>query len=359
MNRVHHRRNTTIRDIADSLGISRGTVDRAIHNRKGVSAGTRERVMKKARELGYSPNRLAQFLVTGKTVDIAFITPKDPLWQDVKEGAHSFLAGLADHIIKIQWYETNVHDPQREAAILQQVLDSGVQGIGLAPADTTMLTELIDRAVENNTAIVTLNTDAADSRRLCFVGQDSKSAGRLAGELMGKFLMGRGRILVIVAFQNVMAHRNRLDSFRAVLRERFPEVVIEEILENHDSEEEAYRLVKTFLERKKTLDGVYLTTGNGPAGTVRALQEAGLEGKVRVVCFDFFREIVDLLKRGWVHAAIGQDPYRQGYQTMKVLYDYIIEGREPPADIIYTKMDVGLQENIDVLVRMDRTEPVI
>ena len=356
MNRVHHQRSTTIRDIADSLGISRGTVDRAIHNRRGVSAGTRERVMKKARELGYSPNRLAQFLVTGKTVDIAFITPKDPLWRDVKEGAHSFLAGLADHIIKIEWYETDVHDPYREAAILQQVLDSGVDGIGIAPADTTMLTDLIDRAVDNNTAIVTLNTDAPESRRLCFVGQDSKAAGRLAAELMGKFLMGRGGILIIVAFRNVMAHRNRLDAFTEILRERFPAVVVREVLENHDSEEEAYRLVKSFLERGKTLDGVYLTTGNGPAGAVRALREAGLEGKVRVVCFDFFREIVELLKRGWVHATIGQDPYRQGYQAMKVLYDYIVEGREPPADTIHTKMDVGLEENIDVLVRMDRSE---
>lgn len=341
----------TQQDIADSLGISRGTVDRALHNRKGINKELKKRIIRRASDLGYSPNRLAQFLVTGKTLNIALITPGDPLWNEVKEGANSFLAEMGNHVVNINWHETSVHDPKREIEILESVLDSGVDGIGIAPADPQKLTGLIDKAVRKHIAVVTLNTDAPDSKRLCFVGQDTIVAGRIGGELMGKFLKGTGKVVIITAFKNVLAHRNRLSSFRMVMEERYPGIDIEEVYENHDNEEEAYRQIKGFLSQSRKIDGVYLTTGNGPAGVARALTEAGLEGQVCVVCFDMFPETVKLLKRGEVHATIGQDPFYQGYQTVKILYDYVIEHKESLNRVIHTKIDIGLRENIDLLVR--------
>ncbi|MCR5449934.1 MAG: LacI family DNA-binding transcriptional regulator [Solobacterium sp.] len=43
----------TIQDIADELGISRNTVSKAINNANGISENTRQRILKKAVELGY------------------------------------------------------------------------------------------------------------------------------------------------------------------------------------------------------------------------------------------------------------------------------------------------------------------
>ena len=43
----------TIQDIADALGLSRNTVSKAINNSEGVAPTTRERVLKKAIEMGY------------------------------------------------------------------------------------------------------------------------------------------------------------------------------------------------------------------------------------------------------------------------------------------------------------------
>jgi len=341
----------TQKDIADSLGISRGTVDRALHNRKGVNKETKKMILKKAGELGYSPNKQAQFLVSGKTLSIAFITPGDPLWNEVRKGADSFLNVMGDHFLKIKWYKTSVHDPNREREILQKVIDSrNVEGIGIAPADPKMLTDLINTAVKNNIAVVTLNTDAPECKRLCFVGQDSILAGKIGGELMGKFLMGRGKVVVITAFKNVLAHRNRLRSFLKIINDYYPDISVEEIFENHDSEEEAYRHIKGFLSKSGEIDWIYLTTGNGPVGVTDALKEFGLAGKSRIVCFDFFPETVKLLKSGLVHATIGQDPFSQGYQTVKLLYDYIIDKKEPMQKVVHTRIEIGLRENIDFLV---------
>ncbi|MQY76782.1 MAG: LacI family DNA-binding transcriptional regulator [Spirochaeta sp.] len=108
--------NVTQKDIAQVLNISRGTVDRALHNRRGISDRVKARIIAKAKELGYSPNKIAQFLVTGRSVNIAIITPGDLLWEKVKQGAQSFLSVLDNRIVNIKWHETSVHDAVYEPA---------------------------------------------------------------------------------------------------------------------------------------------------------------------------------------------------------------------------------------------------
>ncbi|MGA2974692.1 MAG: LacI family DNA-binding transcriptional regulator [Spirochaetia bacterium] len=340
----------TQKEVAESLGISRGTVDRALHGRKGISEATRRSIAERAKMLGYRPNRFASFLSTGKTLDIAMITPADPLWKSVKEGARAFAALMGDHVVNISWHETGVHDLTRETEILTDLLESEVDGIGIAPADPNRLKDLIDRAIDRRIAVVTLNTDAPESRRICFVGQNPLLAGRIAGELMGKFLMGSGKIIAVTAFRTVLVHKQRLDAFVGVIDEQYPGIDIAGVYENHDSDEEACRQIREHLSRTRDVNGIYLTSGIGPAGVVRALDEAGLAGKVRIVCFDYFPETVRLIKSGFVHAAIGEDPFMQGYQTVKILCEHLIEGKEPLDRIVHTKTDIGLRENIDLLV---------
>ena len=53
-------RNAGVKDIADALGLSIGTVDRALHNRPGINALTRQRVLSMAETIGYRPNLAAR-----------------------------------------------------------------------------------------------------------------------------------------------------------------------------------------------------------------------------------------------------------------------------------------------------------
>lgn len=47
------KKKVTIQDIADTLGISRNTVSKAINNTEGLADATRERILQKAMEMGY------------------------------------------------------------------------------------------------------------------------------------------------------------------------------------------------------------------------------------------------------------------------------------------------------------------
>ncbi|MGH9553212.1 MAG: LacI family DNA-binding transcriptional regulator, partial [Terriglobales bacterium] len=60
-----------IKDIALALGVSIGTVDRALHARPGINAMTRARVPKMAQTLGYRPNFAARHLKLNRKLQIS------------------------------------------------------------------------------------------------------------------------------------------------------------------------------------------------------------------------------------------------------------------------------------------------
>ncbi len=67
---------TTIKEIAQLLGISVSTVSRALHDHPSIGLTTRAKVKKLAGELSYEPNQTAIFLQKGKTHTIGVILPE-------------------------------------------------------------------------------------------------------------------------------------------------------------------------------------------------------------------------------------------------------------------------------------------
>ena len=81
------KKRVTIQDIADELGISRNTVSKAFNNSEGVADATREKILKKAVEMGYKqfsyvqmlggladPNKSDTFFSSGIRGEIALLT---------------------------------------------------------------------------------------------------------------------------------------------------------------------------------------------------------------------------------------------------------------------------------------------
>lgn len=68
-------RRATIYSIAESLGVSPSTVSRAFSRPEMVKQSVREQILETARELGYTPNRAARGLATGRTGVIGMLVP--------------------------------------------------------------------------------------------------------------------------------------------------------------------------------------------------------------------------------------------------------------------------------------------
>jgi LacI family transcriptional regulator len=82
------KRPTTLFDIGKTLGISTGTVHRALHDNPGVSPMTKAKVLQAARTLGYRPNLAARFLSSKRTLRISVNTLQGTtsFWDEVRLG---------------------------------------------------------------------------------------------------------------------------------------------------------------------------------------------------------------------------------------------------------------------------------
>src|SRR5262245_58827750 len=86
---------------------------------------------------------------------------------------------------------------EEQKRILEDLLAKGVQGIALSPKDPENMTALLDK-VAARAVLVTHDSDAPKSKRLCYVGMDNYDAGRLCGQLVKEALPDGGPIVLLV-----------------------------------------------------------------------------------------------------------------------------------------------------------------
>lgn len=121
----------TLKDIAERCGVSKGTVNRAIHDKPGINAQTKARILEVIADLGFQPNYHARSLATGKTETIGVLLP------DV---SNEFFAMVCTEIEKLCWTRNYVMNlafsndrPEREDAIIASFLDRNVDGMIVFP----------------------------------------------------------------------------------------------------------------------------------------------------------------------------------------------------------------------------------
>ena len=79
MSTEDNRGNLTLKDVARLAGVSRGTVDRVIHNRGNVSKQSYDNVMRIIKDIGYEPNIYASILAHDKNRVVALLLPQGVL----------------------------------------------------------------------------------------------------------------------------------------------------------------------------------------------------------------------------------------------------------------------------------------
>ncbi|QQA43821.1 substrate-binding domain-containing protein [Pelagovum pacificum] len=87
-----------IRQLAERLDISIGTVSRALNNKPDVKKETRERVLKMALEMGYRPNQMGRALRRGSTNTIGFVME---IGNPSALGGDNFFMGLLDSVQEV------------------------------------------------------------------------------------------------------------------------------------------------------------------------------------------------------------------------------------------------------------------
>lgn len=344
-----------VRDIAEALGVSIGTVDRALHDRPGISAATRARVLEVAREVGYRPNLAARVLSLEKRLRIAVNFPRElhSFWDLVREGMLDIARSFETHVEIVHRSYRGLGDGEREA--LAEALDDDVHGIILVPGYPERLNDLIEEATERRIPLVYVNTDAPGTERLTVIWMEPLTNGAIVGELMGRFLRGRGRVLPVTGHLSTVEHASKLEGFRHAIEALWPEMEVAEVVEGLDEEKQAYERCRARLRRDRDIAGVYVSTANAPP-VLRALDDAGLAGRVMVITTDLFPELTPFIESGKVAATIDQRPWVQGQMAFQHLYRFLVDGIRPPRSVNLAP-HVVMRSNLKLFLERLRAVP--
>ena len=121
-------------DVARAAGVSTAVVSYVLNDGpRGVSVESRQRVLAAIRELGYRRDGVARFLRLGRTQSLGLVLPDPALPYFAEFTKHLMAAaGNADRQTLLACSEW---DPQRERALIGELVERRVEGIVLLSAD--------------------------------------------------------------------------------------------------------------------------------------------------------------------------------------------------------------------------------
>lgn len=322
-----------IREIANALGISIGTVDRALHGREGVSAQTCERVLKMARKLNYSPNIAARNLKLNRRFHIGVFLPEQiaSFFDQVRAGIRASLeSGMAANVEAVFHSYPRLRDGDIEA--MEAAKWRQFDGLLLAPGNPAKVSSICRIAEEDGKPIVFVATDAPRMQRLSSVAVESTVSGGIAAELLGQLIPASHEVIAITGDLKVQDHADKLRGFAASLATLAPHLIMLPAIESHESVRDAHRATLRTLKDHPNLRGIYINTANS-LPVIAALEESGKAGKVKVIATDFFPEMAQFIESGLVFASLHQRPFTQGKVAFEVLSRFLVSGSAPRPSI--------------------------
>lgn len=334
----------TIKDVARRARVSRATIDRVIYERGYVSEAKRKAVLKAIRELNFTPNRAAQALATRKKYTIAVIYPTAErfFWNEVERGIDAAAREYENSGLSVVKHKIDKFDVKGQRNLLRQAMSDGIDGVAIAPAHASKLNLLIANLSRKNIPVVTFNHDAPKSKRLSYVGQNLTRSGALAADLMALFLQNNGKIAILRHRSGIL---EREVGFMKRVEQEYPGIEIIGRFSYEQSEEKAYSLTRRVCKKNPYLDGLYATNVNVFV-VGRAVRELRLSKNIKIVGFDMTEETERLIRDGIIDAVIKQEPFRQGYEPVRILRDFLYKDLVPENKIIHTKSEIILRGNI-------------
>ena len=331
----------TIKDIAELANVSRGTVDRVLNNREGVSPETRRKIHEIIERSGFTPNIAGKILANKKkSLVLGAVLPSigNDFFIDVIEGVKKAVEELSDFGVEVIIKEIEGYNAALELDTI--ALLSNVNGLVIAPTNDI---KLADNLSKLKIPIVTINTDIENSGRICYIGHESKKSGITAAGLMNLFSNGTANIGVVTGFHSVLGHKHRIDGFSESIKENFPNIKIIDTIESHDNSETAFSETKKMLINHPKINAIYVTAG-GVNGVCKAVKE--LCGDVILITHDDIFDTKKFILDGTIKASLCQDPVRQGYLSVKILFDYLVGGKLPENEYEYTDVIIKIKENL-------------
>lgn len=251
----------------------------------------------------------------GSKTLLAFVTnnPSD-YWKICNKGAEAAAKELGT--VDLQFVEPADGSAATQKQDVNDLLAKGVKGIAISPVDPANETDFLN-GVAAKTNLITSDSDAAKSNRLCYIGTDNHAAGVMAGGLIKQSLPQGGKIILFVGATDAQNAHDRISGIQEALKGSKVQIVNTRT-DNADPAKAKQNAADAIVSTPDLAGMVGIYSYDGPA-IYSAVKGAGKVGKIKIIAFDQEEDTMNGIKSGAISGTIVQQPYQFGYESIKLL----------------------------------------
>ena len=255
-----------------------------------------------------------------KHYTIAMITHAaagDTFWDIIRHGA---IAAAAKDNITLKY--SNNDDPTQQAQLIDDAVNSKVDGIAVTDPNPGALCPTIGKAKAAGIPIVMFNAGYSNWQTcggMMYFGQDEKIAGVAAGKRLAA--AGKKNVLCVLQAQG----QAQLEARCAGVKEGLgSEGTMSKLYVNGTDSAAVLSSMSAELTRNKSVDAIITL---GAQFALIAIQAEGqAHSTAKLYTFDTSAPLISKIKSGAVQWAVDQQPYLQGYMSVDGLWLYLTNG---------------------------------
>ena len=236
-------------------------------------------------------------------------------WQTASQGldkiagkynVHTDLAGPQDF------------DPQGEVQEFRSVVAKKPTGILVSVADAKLMTPEINAAMDAGIPVITIDSDAPNSRRLMFIGTNNREAGRLGGHALVERMQDKGNV-VFFTMPGQPNLDERLAGYVDVLSQS-PGIHMKDIVDIRGQGTVAFDKTQQYLPLtgKDRVDAFVCLEASAGKDVAEVLRRNNAKDRV-LIAMDVDKDTLDAVKQGWIAATVAQKPFTMAYVGVAML----------------------------------------
>jgi LacI family transcriptional regulator len=338
----------TIKDLAETAGVSVATVDRVLNSRSRVREATAQRVLLAADEIGYHAASLLQrrFRETRprKTVVVLLQRSNDAFYRSIAHEIEQTPQTNGRFALDIRVHFMDEVSPDFIAEIL---LEKSIEAdaVVLVALDHHLINQAIDQLSARGKIVISLLSPLSSPNCSGHIGLDSHRAGRSAAWAISRLSCKAGKVGILLGSHRYRNQEISEISFISYLRELAPDFQLLPSQLNLDDERLAAEATAQLLDDHPDLVAIY-NAGGGVDGVIRTLRRERNQRGIVVVCNELTSNNRAALAEGILDMVIATPVDKLVLELIKLLNQALAARpghRYPP---VYLSVELHIPENV-------------
>jgi simple sugar transport system substrate-binding protein len=229
-------------------------------------------------------------------------------------------------------------DAALQVQLIEDLIAKKVDAITVVPNSPEALEPVLGKALQ--AGIKVIGHEASSMKNVTYDVEafDNGAYGEHLMKALAEAMGEEGEYAVFVGHLTAKTHNEWVDAAIAYQKEHYPKMKLAtDKIESNEQQQTAYAKTKELLRTYPNLKGIQGSAGEDVAGAALAVEEAGLEGKVKIVGTSLVSVSGPYLESGTINMISFWDPAKAGI-AMNKLAALAIDGKA-----VTDGMDLGVE----------------